>query len=79
MNVSCSQHYFPKCLYYFVKYLKSIQNLIININRTKLFKFDFLIGTIFVQLGAALVFQQTIGFPVCSNCAPVLADLFLRA
>jgi hypothetical protein len=30
-------------------------------------------------LGAALVFQQAIGITVSSNCAPVLADLFLHA
>ena len=37
---------------------------------------DFLIDNIFVQFGGR-VFQQTIGIPMGTNCAPLLADLFL--
>ena len=37
---------------------------------------DFLIGNIFVMLGGR-VFQQTVGIPMGTNCAPLLADLFL--
>ena len=39
---------------------------------------DFLIDNIFVQCGG-LVFQQTIGIPMGTNCAPLLADLFLHS
>ena len=37
---------------------------------------EFLIDNIFVQFGGR-VFQQTIGIPMGTNCAPLLADLFL--
>ena len=37
---------------------------------------EFLIGNIFVQFGGCL-FRQVIGIPVGTNCAPLLADLFL--
>ena len=37
---------------------------------------EFLIDNIFVQFGACL-FHQAIGIPVGTNCAPLLADLFL--
>ena len=37
---------------------------------------DFLIDNIFVTFGER-VFQQTIGIPMRTNCAPLLADLFL--
>ena len=37
---------------------------------------DFLIDNIFVEFGG-LVFQQTIGIPMGTDCAPLLADLFL--
>ena len=36
----------------------------------------FLIDNIFVQFGGR-VFQQTVGIPMGTNCAPLLADLFL--
>ena len=36
---------------------------------------DFLIDNIF----GGRVFQQTIGIPMGTNCAPLLADLFLHA
>ena len=35
-----------------------------------------MIDNIFVQFGGR-VFQQTIGIPMGTNCAPLLADLFL--
>ena len=37
---------------------------------------EFLIDNIFVQFGGCL-FHQVIGIPVGTNCAPLLADLFL--
>ena len=37
---------------------------------------EFLIDNIFVNLGGH-VFQQTVGIPMGTNCAPLLADLFL--
>ena len=37
---------------------------------------EFLIDNIFVQLGECL-FGQIIGIPMGTNCAPLLADLFL--
>ena len=37
---------------------------------------DFLIDNIFVEFGG-LIFQQTVGIPMGTNCAPLLADLFL--
>ena len=37
---------------------------------------EFLIDTIFVQFGGCL-FRQVIGIPMGTNCAPLLADLFL--
>ena len=36
----------------------------------------FLIDNIFVQFGGR-VFQQTIGIPMGTNCAPLFADFFL--
>ena len=38
--------------------------------------FNFLIDNIFIKLGP-LVFRQTIGIPMGTDCAPLLADLFL--
>ena len=37
---------------------------------------EFLIDNIFVQFGGCL-FHQVIGIPIGTNCAPLLADLFL--
>ena len=37
---------------------------------------DFLIDNIFVTFGGR-VFQQTVGIPMGTICAPLLADLFL--
>ena len=36
---------------------------------------EFLIENIFVMFGGR-VFQQTVGIPMGTNCAPLLADLF---
>ena len=38
--------------------------------------FEFLIDNKFVIFGGR-VFQQTVGIPTGTNCAPLLADLFL--
>jgi hypothetical protein len=38
--------------------------------------FEDLIDNIFAMLGGR-VFQQTVGIPMDTNCAPLLADLFL--
>jgi hypothetical protein len=37
---------------------------------------EFLIDNIFVSFGGTL-FQQVVGIPMGTNCAPPLADLFL--
>jgi hypothetical protein len=37
---------------------------------------EFLIDNIFAMFGGR-VFQQTVGIPIGTNCAPLLADLFL--
>ena len=37
---------------------------------------EYLINNIFVEFGGR-IFQQTIGIPMGTNCAPLLADLFL--
>jgi hypothetical protein len=37
---------------------------------------EFLIDNIFVSFGGIL-FQQVVGIPMGTNCAPLLADLFL--
>ena len=37
---------------------------------------EYLIDNVFVEFGGR-IFQQTIGIPMRSNCAPLLADLFL--
>ena len=37
---------------------------------------NFLIDNMFVEFGGQ-IFQQTIGIPMGTNCAPLLADLFL--
>ena len=38
---------------------------------------EFLIENIYVRLGG-LHFRQVIGIPMGTNCAPLLADLFLN-
>jgi hypothetical protein len=62
------------CRSYFVKHhsdstIKFSETDIINM-------FEFLIDNIFVIFGGR-VFQQTVGIPIGTNCAPLLADLFL--
>ena len=37
---------------------------------------NFLIDNIYIEFGG-IIFQQTIGIPMGTNCAPLLADLFL--
>ena len=37
---------------------------------------EYLIDNIFMEFGGRM-FQQTVGIPMCTNCAPLLADLFL--
>jgi len=37
---------------------------------------EYLIDNIFVMFGGR-VFQQTVGIPMGTNCAPLLGDLFL--
>ena len=37
---------------------------------------DFFIDNIFVEFGG-FIFQQTVGIPMGTSCAPLLADLFL--
>ena len=39
---------------------------------------DILIDSIFAMFGGR-VFQQTVGIPMGTNCAPLLADLFLNS
>ena len=39
---------------------------------------EFFIDNIFVQCGGR-VFQQTVGIPMGTNCAPLLVDLFLHS
>jgi hypothetical protein len=39
---------------------------------------EFLIDNIFVSFGGTL-FQQVVGIPMDTNCAPLLADLFLSS
>ena len=38
---------------------------------------DFLADNIFVKFGRGCIFQQVIGIPIRTNCAPFLAELFL--
>jgi len=38
---------------------------------------NFLNDSLFIEFGGR-IFQQTVGIPIGTNCAPVLADLFLH-
>ena len=38
--------------------------------------FNYLINTIYIQVGS-VVFKQAIGIPMGTDCAPLIADLFL--
>ena len=59
---------------YFVKDHTSSKNKYTEDDIIKML--NFLIDNIFVVFGG-IVFQQTIGIPMGTNCAPLLADLFL--
>ena len=39
---------------------------------------EFLVDNIYVRFGGQL-FQQMVGIPMGTNCAPLLADLFLHS
>ena len=57
------------CSWFRLNYQKSSETDIINM-------LEFLIDNIFVVFGGR-VFQQTVGIPMGTNCAPLLANLFL--
>ena len=59
---------------YFVKEHSDVQQKYNEDDITKMI--NFLIDNIFVEFGGR-IFQQTIGIPMGTNCAPLLADLFL--
>ncbi|KAJ8314953.1 hypothetical protein KUTeg_007103 [Tegillarca granosa] len=59
---------------YFVKHLTDCKQKYTEDTINKMLVF--LIDNIFVVFGN-IIFQQTIGIPVGTNCAPLLADLFL--
>jgi hypothetical protein len=59
---------------YFVKSHSKLNN---KYKQDEIQMLDFLINNIFILFGGR-VFQQTIGIPVGTNCAPLLADLFLH-
>ena len=59
---------------YFVKYTSNAKNKYIEDDIVRML--DFLIDNIFVECGG-VIFQQVIGIPMGTNCAPLLADLFL--
>ena len=59
---------------YFVKHYSDSTK---KFSETDIFNMlEFLIDNIFVMFGGR-VFQQTVGIPMGTNCAPLLADLFL--
>jgi hypothetical protein len=59
---------------YFVKYNSDYTK---TFSETDIFNMlEFLIDNIFVMFGGR-VFQQTVGIPMGTNCAPLLANLFL--
>ena len=51
----------------------NIRNLTVN---QLVEMFNFLIDNVYIQVGSA-VYQQTIGIPMGTDCAPLVADLFL--
>ena len=59
---------------YFVKNHTDSKNKYTETDIVKML--EFLIDNIFVEFGG-LMFQQTVGIPMGTNCAPLLADLFL--
>jgi len=61
---------------YFVKFHSDSSK---KFSETDIFNMlEFLIYNIFVMFGGR-VFQQTVGIPMGTNCAPLFADLFLYA
>ena len=59
---------------YFVKNTSNAKNKYTEDDIVRIL--DFLIDNIFVECGG-VIFQQVIGIPMGTNCAPLLADLFL--
>ena len=59
---------------YFVKYSSNSQRKYTEDEIIQMI--EFLVDNIFVEFGGK-IFQQTIGIPMGTNCAPLLADLFL--
>ena len=59
---------------YFVKNTSNAKNKYTEDDIVRML--DFLIDNIFVECGG-VIFQQVIGIPMGTNCAPLLADLFL--
>ena len=59
---------------YFVKNTSNAKNKYTEDDIVRML--DFFIDNIFVECGGA-IFQQIIGIPMGTNCAPLLADLFL--
>ena len=39
-------------------------------------RFSFLLGNIYIRFGSKL-YQQSVGIPMATNCAPLIADLVL--
>ena len=61
-------------IYYFVKHHSDSTK---KFSETDIFNMlEFLIDNIFAMFGGR-VFQQTVGIPMGTNCAPLLANLFL--
>jgi hypothetical protein len=59
---------------YFVKYHS---DSIKKFSETNIFNMlEFLIDNIFAMLGGR-AFEQTVGIPMCTNCIPLLADLYM--
>ena len=60
-------------------FVKTIPNHLRYIPKIKVFKMlESFVDNMFVQCGGR-VFQQTVGIPMETNCAPQLADLFLHS
>ena len=78
-----AQHHYTNCLHIKLTRAKGYFTHDINGGGDNMFTADsicemieFLIDNIFVQFGGRL-FRQVIGIPMGTNCAPLLADLFL--
>ena len=59
--------------YWTSRHVANTRNLTVN---QLVEMFNFLIDNIYIQIGSA-VYQQTIGIPMGTDCAPLVADLFL--